>query len=261
MSIVMPFNPNSAEFIDEIARRWGRVVVPFFTNHPKRKAAARGFGSGFIASYRGVPFLVTAKHVIEQALEEDCCVINVDGRGIILENLPFHIDRGNDLAFTPMDRIFNEAGLATVQTIDLERGDDGSEAWGYHLLLGYPGTKNKLEREWGKVNRQLLSLTLEPAHTEKEVNSDIEDPILFDFHPKQQVDSFFNRVQQPPDLHGMSGGPTFELRMIIPFKGQLNFHMRLSGVLVEQHPRQGVIVAATAKSLVRAIENIATMTA
>jgi hypothetical protein len=99
----------------------------------------------------------------------------------------------------------------------------------------FPEWRNtSLNREaWGKIDRQLLSLTAELAPTGTLVPTEIRNPVLFAYEPKVQVDSLLNRIGPPPALQGMSGGPTLELRATRLSEEEFRFHPRLSGVAAE----------------------------
>jgi len=245
--MIFLLNDANVEYIDQIVRRWGRVVVPFF-RPGKSKTAAHVFGSGFLAYALGRHWLVTALHVIEDVLSLDACVINVAGHGIVLERVPFFPDRENDLAFAPIDRLLSTHDIKAIPVIDLEREESEASPLGYH-----PATKNELDPRWGKIDRQLLSLTAELAPTGTLVPTEIRNPVLFAYEPKVQVDSLLNRIGPPPALQGMSGGPTLELRATRLSEEEFRFHPRLSGVLVEWRRKERIIVATSATRLREAL--------
>ena len=80
---------EKAKIFDEIVDRWRKIVVPFFTREPNNKTAVSGFGSGFIAIYKGEHFLVTAKHVLDDALRYGTCAININNHVLLLQNMYF----------------------------------------------------------------------------------------------------------------------------------------------------------------------------
>jgi len=89
------------------------------------------------------------------------------------------------------------------------------------------------------------------------LKTDIQDRAVFTYNPKRMVDSYFNRISNPPNLHGMSGGPALEVRAMLMSEDEIKLHVRLAGVLVEWHQKQKVVVAAETHSLLRLLEAVA----
>ncbi|WP_206197470.1 hypothetical protein, partial [Pseudomonas viridiflava] len=75
---------EKAQIFDEVVERWRKIVVPFFTRERKSQTGVNVFGSGFMAVYKGVYFLVTAKHVVDDAIRYGTCAINVSDRVLLL---------------------------------------------------------------------------------------------------------------------------------------------------------------------------------
>jgi hypothetical protein len=256
MAILQYLDENSAQFIDDVVQRWGRIVVPFFRNYSKSKTAAHGFGSGFLARFNGKHWLVTALHVLEEALRADACVFNLLGRGIVLEHMAFFPDKPNDLVFAPLEGILMQQGFPAVPAIDLDADNEGTDEFDYHLLMGYPASQNRLDTKFDELDRRLLSITAEKAVDALTVGSGITDAVLFTYDPKHLVDTTFDRAQ-PPGLHGMSGGPALELRMTRFPGNEYRFYVRLAGVLAEWKKSQRIVVAASASALREAIRRVA----
>ena len=250
----MASNLTTVEIFDALAERWQNIVVPFLTNGKKSRTGARGFGSGFMATYRGVHFLVTAKHVLDETIRHGTCAININDHVLLLENMDFFTDPDNDLAFTPIQDALLRNKVERVLAIDLTPGFEVRESLGYHLLMGYPASKNKLDSRWGKVDRTLLSITAQKSEAEHPWVKKISDPVVFNYDPKKQIDSTFQPTGQPPQPYGMSGGPALEVRFSGTYEEGYSFFVTLSGVLVEWHENKRAIVAASSDSLLRAFE-------
>ncbi|MEZ7493373.1 trypsin-like peptidase domain-containing protein [Pseudoalteromonas distincta] len=255
MDILLPFEEDSVDFIDELVKSWGGLVVPFFSSNPKSKTKVNGFGSGFLVRFSGSHYLVTALHVINDALSHDTVVLNIKGKGIVLENLKFFIDSDNDIAAAPIDEFLMRNGINSVQAVELDNEKTSFKPSGFHLLMGYPGSKNKLDTKWDKVDRKLYSFTAKICSAAPNVNTEISDHVLFDFDPKDQVDSNFKSVGKPPHLYGMSGGPAFEIHQKRVSEGELKFYVRLTGVLVEWHQNKKVVIAAKKEALTNLLQS------
>jgi hypothetical protein len=255
MDILLPFEEDSVEFIDELVKRWGQLVIPFFSSNPKSKTGAIGFGSGFLVRFSGKHYLVSALHVINDALAHGTVVLNIKGKGIVLENLEFFIDSDNDIAAAPIDEFLIRNGINSVPAVELDNEKSSFEPLGFHLLMGYPGTKNKLDTKWNKVDRKLYSITAEICSAEPEVNTEISDHVLFNFDPKNQVDSNLKPAGKPPQLYGMSGGPAFEIHAKRVSEDELKFYVRLVGVLVEWHQNKKVVIAAKKEALTSLLQS------
>lgn len=245
---------EKAKIFDDIVSRWRKIVVPFFTQKPNNKTAVFGFGSGFIAVYKGEHFLVTAKHVLDDALKHGTCAININDHVLLLQNMYFFTDPHNDIAFTPIEATLFTNKIETVPAIDLTKEGEISKSLGYHLLMGYPASKNILEPRWNKVNRMLYSFTAEVNAAKRSLIKNISDPVVFDFDPHKQLDSSLKPTGQPPHLKGMSGGPALEIRVSGTQEEGYRFCVTLSGVLVEWHEKKRVVVAASTASLMKSLE-------
>lgn len=249
-------NENSVEFIDEMVKRWGRVVVPFFSSGENSRAGANGFGTGFLVRFNSKHYLVTAMHVVEDALGCSACAINICGVGVGLKDIFFYRDKENDLAVADLDEFLVNNGFDSIPSIDLDNEHTSFKPLGFYLLMGYPGTKNKLEPRWGKINRNLYSITTEKLGSNIGINTDIGVPILFEYDPKNQIDSNLKSAGRPPELYGMSGGPALELHAKYISEDELRFYVRLTGILVEWHKRKKIIVAVCKNKLIDLIERL-----
>ncbi|WP_122412946.1 hypothetical protein [Pseudomonas viridiflava] len=245
---------EKAQIFDEVVERWRKIVVPFFTRERKSQTGVNVFGSGFMAVYKGVYFLVTAKHVVDDAIRYGTCAINVNDRVLLLKNISFFTDSDNDLAFAIIGDALSKNKVETILAINLTKEGKVSESFGYHLLLGYPASKNRLDPRWKRVNRMLYSFTAEANVAKKTLIKTVADPIVFDYDSKKQIDSFLKPAGQAPDLYGMSGGPALEVSFSGNDEDGYSFYVTLSGVLVEWHQNKRAIVAASNSSLINALE-------
>lgn len=181
----------------------------FFSSNPKSKTGANGFGSGFLVRFLGSHYLVSALHVVENALEHGTVVVNINGKGIVLENIGFFKDSDNDIAAAPIDEFLIRNGINSVPAVELDNENTSFEPIGYHLLMGYPGTKNKLDTRWNKTERKLYSIIAQICSEETDVNTDISDTVLFEFDTKALVDSNLKPAGKPPQLYEAEIGVSY----------------------------------------------------
>lgn len=118
----------------------------------------------------------------------------------------------------------------------------------YFLLMGYPGTKNRVRDYRNGLNPHLFSITAEQIAPPDKLKTNAESPLYYEFHPKRLIDSFSKKFGSPPDLYGMSGGPVFELQARRPILMQSNtkieFYLCLRGVLIEWHKSHKCILSS-----------------
>lgn len=239
--------------IDDVVDRWSIIVVPFYSSSTKSNANADGFGSGFVVRYRNKLFLATASHVVDDAMKNEVNIIVINGHSILLENIIAMRDEQNDIAAFPLDNLLRKNGFRSVSGLDIDVAPKG-EPLGLNLLLGYPGTKNRLNSKFKKTNRHLQSITAKKIDHEVSLKTEISNCIQFEYNTKKLIDSKLNKIPNSPYLHGMSGGPALEMRQELTSEHELKTHIRLVGVLVEWHQQQKVIVATEASSLIKLLD-------
>lgn len=237
------FEQNPFEPIDKLVELWGDVVVPIYVDNPKSKLAVDGLGSAFLYIDRDDLYLVTALHVVQDSNRFTHQVGNFAGKAAHLGGLRFRTSPTQDVAIAHLSHEWlRNAGLERLKALQAKQSDEWQET-GVHLLWGYPGTKNRLAQRFGRVDRNMLSITAgrSPAST---VKTGIADPICISYDHKNVWNSAQEKLGQQPALQGMSGGPLIHVlkRRNSPSGNQ--FNVRCDGVLCEWHKRERIVVAS-----------------
>ncbi|BFN33603.1 S1 family peptidase [Vibrio harveyi] len=243
-------NPENLEFIDNLVGRWQKVVVAFLAYGADRKVDASGFGSGVIVNVDSIPYLITAKHVVDDALNKyKCSSIVVNGTNILLEHVAFATDEKRDLAVARLDYVLARNGIDRYTSVPLIDEQLGYNKLPYQLVMGFPANKNKLKTRYGKSTPELLSITAEKFDGTIETPSPIVDPFYIKFSDKKQIDTYNNRIGVAPKLKGMSGGPIMGLLVKPTGLNQYHFSMECVGILVEGYPKQKCLVGSHIKAI------------
>lgn len=224
-------------------RALGGGVVPIFVENPKSQLAVDGLCSAFLLMDGDALYLVTALHVLQDAKRFDHPVGNFAGKAAHLGGLKFRTSRDHDVAVAHLSREWlQSAGLERLKALPaIETSDwQGTEV---HLLWGYPGTKNRLDKRFDRVDRQMLSISTERSFTSS-VKTAITDAIHISYDHKNVINSSQEKLGLQPALQGMSGGPLIHVlkRQLSPREER--FSARCEGVLCEGHQRQRIVVAS-----------------
>ena len=228
--------------IDKAIEKWSDIVVPIFVSSEKSDQAANGLGSAFLCEEGNCKFLVTALHVVTEANKSKLQVANINGKGVDIGGLPFRVMKNHDVAVVELsDEWFQSKEIKSVKTAPLGRDLSAWTKTGLYFAIGYPGTKNRLDMRYGKIDRycQSISVTALDAYSFK---TPIQDAMCFSYDHKKVFDSTGKLLGPQPDLNGMSGGPCLELLSSMSLPKKHSFHP--VGVLTEWHKKERVIVAA-----------------
>lgn len=255
------------EYIDQLAARWHTALVPFFgqeTNGPMGSTKGVIFGTGFFVMWKSSFVLVTAAHVLETAQNYPVVEINVNGHSVLLSKRPYKFFKDSDLAVTMFD--FDElqqAGVSKIKVIPIATDRSGHEAMTRYFGMGFPATLNQLNTEYKKVDRTSLTFSLFPApkgHTSKTL---VPNPLLLEYDPLRMKPGV-NRPKDstPPDIHGVSGGPVFQLfafdKLTHSVAGEqdhgIHIGLDLVGILIEWRKDEKQLIAATTSDLIELLE-------
>lgn len=243
-----PFGP-----IDKLTELWGDVVVPIYVDNPKSELAVDGLGSAFLYTDRGALYLVTALHVVQNANLFAHQVGVFAGKAAHLGGLTFSKSPAHDVVVAHLSNEWLQgAGLERLKALPAAHSDEWQES-GVHLLWGYPETKNRLDQRFGRVNRQMLSITTEHLLTSS-VKTKIKDAICISYNHKNVVNSAQEKLGPQPALQGMSGGPLIHVLTRRVSLSEVRFNVRCDGVLCEWHKTARAVVAsplAAVKKLIR----------
>lgn len=233
-----------------VTKAWGKIVVPFYRESNLSNVDAEVLGSGFFGKRGGRTFLITALHVIEDIANEPARGLMINDKFFWLRNCYFLRDRENDLAVTDAAQIqaSNPSKDMKVSAIPLDNPRNLISADAF-VLMGYPGSQNKLLTRFKKLDRKIYSCSLNTS-TCTDVLSEckIKDKIRFGFDRKKITDGH-NQRYTAPDLAGMSGSPILEVH-----PKPTGLEISLKAVLVEEHRRTKELVGAGHASLIKLID-------
>jgi len=230
------------EAVEQVIADWSDIVVPIFVDSEKTDQAANGLGSAYFCAEEHRMFLVTALHVITDANKSKLQIANINGKGVDLGGLPFRVIKSHDVAVAELsDEWIHSKGIESIKAAPIRRDLSGWRKTGIYAAIGYPGTKNRLDMRYGKVDRYCHSISLK-ALEGCSITTQIQDALLFSYDHKNVINSAGEPLGPQPDLFGMSGGPCLELLLSNGTHPTYSFHP--VGVLTEWHRKERAIVAA-----------------
>lgn len=228
--------------VDDAVAKWADIVVPIFVDSEKSDKAANGLGSAYLCSHGEHFFLVTALHVITDANKSNLQVANINGKGVDIGGLRFHVLETHDLAVAELEpEWFHEKGVTKIKAARLRNDLSGWQRTGIFVAIGYPETKNRLDMRYEKLDRYCLSITVS-IQKHSTVSTSIQDAIHLSYDPKTVINSYGEKLGPQPDLYGMSGGPCLELLRSTDTKP--TYSLDPIGVLTEWHKKDRTIIAA-----------------
>ena len=254
-------------FIDQLAERWHTALVPFFgkeANSPKGSTKGVIFGTGFFVSWNSSFVLVTAAHVIETARNYSVVILNVNGYGVPLSNRKFRIFEDSDIAISMFDvNELQQAGVGKIKVIPIATDRSGQVAMSRYVGMGFPATQNQLNTAYKKLDRTSLIFSLFPAAKGQRSKTLVPNPLLLEYEPLRMKPGV-NRPKNstPPDIHGVSGGPVFQLfaferpdhSVVGDTDHSIQIGLELAGILVEWRTEEKHLIAAKTSDLIELLE-------
>lgn len=238
--------------LHESLRRAVLGVTPIIVNTPllvnKERPEWLGVGTGFAVTYQENVYLVTANHVLKQAFKNKAVLAKVFGKTVSLSGLYFADSEDFDLAVTLLPWKWLESyDIGNIYLPRLEPLPPVYEPTGEYHLAGFPASKNKMDLRWTK-DRSTKVFTIEAKLDSRELSlSKIPHPIHLHYDPKAYGSNL-------PDLHGMSGGPLYEV-MSRQIGNRRGLSLVPRGVLCEWHKESQVVVACSIESIIKLIED------
>lgn len=230
------------EVIEQAIAAWSDIVVPIFVESEKTDRAANGLGSAYLCAEGNRMFLVTALHVVTDANKSKLQVANINGKGVDLGGLPFHVLESHDVAVAELrEEWIQSQGITSIKAAPIGRDLSNWRRTGIYVAIGYPGTKNRLDMRYKKVDRHCYSISLTPLDRGA-INTPIQDALFFSYDHKNVINNAGVKLGQQPDLYGMSGGPCLEL--LLSSASAPSYSFCPVGVLTEWHEKERAIVAA-----------------
>jgi hypothetical protein len=253
MSPMTAYSPYLKQ-IDDLVGKHVLAISAFF--HKDRQvplgiAAAKGFGSGFLIRHPKGVVLSTAEHVARQAIAEKIVFLKIGDAMISLERQQFLFDAKVDVAMS----LFTFEQLETEQVknftaIEMPSRTDSHLQSGFCAVVGCPSTRNKLDQRFKGKRPRVLSMTLEKANITAFAGTKIPVPLLLHYEPKGMIaGANLPENGAPSDLHGMSGGPIFDVCASAPQQhgkqADINLQFRLAGMSVEWHDADRLVVGTS----------------
>lgn len=210
------FNRRKAVVEDRAAR----YVVPLYGTAERSRRYV--VGSGVLVQIDESGFLITAAHVLDEQ-QRVHTNIEVPGRNALLPvggqalktPLPSSGRREDDLidiGILPLqqnlvDELLAHFDFLTVQQLD---PSDAPGTQTLYTFVGYPGSQHEGPRG-GVLTIEPVRYTSGPLHPDKYPKGfQLETHASIDFDAKRMV-ARTERVQTPPDPHGISGGGVFRV--------------------------------------------------
>jgi hypothetical protein len=174
------------------------------------------FGSGFFYSKDGWPFFITAKHVLDEVetsihrYRGAFVLVRGQKEVISMSGMEFFSFPEWDIAISPLWKLPSDsyAHAEFLQVSDIAYQIDSSN---FFAFTGYPSARNKTYTG-REVKMQQRAITL-PVPEFLELRNVTSPFIYFELTEENLHDSDLNKVSMPfPEgLHGMSGGPVFQI--------------------------------------------------
>lgn len=261
MPTSMPFDENNwLPVVDAVIAKWKECTAPIFVENLSPAGTPTGdaqlLGTGFIATYRKMSFLVTAAHVLKGLDTKRLLATNLKDKAILLSGLPFLFCHDNDLAIAPLEQEWLVAtGLPSLNTIDLDDICENYEPIGCWITVGYPGSKNGIYPRLGKhaINSHGTSFT--EMIQKPTAKAHIGNPLGFRFDKKSAVDTD-NKRANPPSFSGTSGSPILEVLARVTPAGNISLRCMLQGVLLGWHKKEKEVIAGRVEALEALMEEL-----
>ena len=220
---IPPISPEHREFNRRAALaedRATKYVVPLYGTAERSKRYV--VGSGALVRIDDMGFLLTAAHVLDEQRRVGTN-IEVPGRNALLpiggqamkSPLPASGRRDDDqidIGILPLQPEIVEELLAHFTFLDVEQLDpsDVPGTQTLYTFVGYPSSQHEGPRG-GVLTIEPVRYTSGPLHPEMYPKGfQLETHASIDFDAKRMV-ARTERVQTPPDPHGVSGGGVFRI--------------------------------------------------
>lgn len=233
MTVLQFFNERRPlETVDNIVNRWAKIVVPIFIRDPNSGHRVMGYGSAFIVERNRVPFLVTALHVLLGIKDGEALIANIGGKAVLLNGLRFVTSAEDDLAVAFLDPGWVEKQkLERVFSLPLDTPAPSWKPFDIFVLLGYPGSRNKLNSNTNDIDRELFSYSSSQRIENPQATTHIRNPIAFYFDKKAATNTDESKINVGA-FNGNSGGPVLEVRARNDGYRTIKLSTSLAGVFV-----------------------------
>ncbi len=245
------------EVVDNVANKWGTIVVPFFVNDPNSKHCAVGLGSGFVVERHRMTFLVTARHVISDLTDGRPLIANIAGTAVPLNGVPFVAPEEDDLAVAFLDPDWaKKQNLERVFPLRLAAREPQWQSSGVYVLLGYPGARNRLNLNMNETTRKLVAHSSSQRIESPRSSTHFRNPVAFAFDKKEAV----NTDGMPINVglfKGNSGGPVLEVFVRREPDGTSTLSVSLAGVFIGWDKEHRELLCCRSEVVSRLIDELA----
>lgn len=233
MTVLQFFNEfRPLELVDNVVNRWAKIVVPIYIRDPNSNHRVLGYGSAFIVERNRAAFLVTVLHVLVGIKDGEALLANIGGKAVLLNGLSFVTSAEDDLAVAFLDPSWVEKQkLERVFSLPLDAPAPSWKRFDIFVLLGYPGSRNKLNKNTNDVDRRLFSYSSSQRIENPQASTHIRNPVAFHFDKKAVTDTDENKINVGA-FNGNSGGPVLEVRARNDGYGTIKLSTSLAGVFV-----------------------------
>lgn len=237
------------EMLDDIIGCWSKIVVPIFVQDENSNHKVSGLGSAFIVQRKRKVFLVTARHVLLDIADGDALMAVIAGKAVLLNGLYFFVSVEDDLAIAFLEPFWAEKQhIERMFSLPLDVHEPTWQLSDIFVLLGYPGSRNKLNINTNDTDRNLVSYSSTECIENPKAKTHIQNPIAFYFDKKKATDTDEKRINVGL-FNGVSGGPVLQVRGRDEGDREVKFSVSLAGVFVgwdKQHKelvcvRSGVV--------------------
>ncbi|MDX8399597.1 MAG: hypothetical protein R8K20_05050 [Gallionellaceae bacterium] len=187
--------PNPLKIIDDIVNLWSVIIVPFYINDPNSSHKAICLGSGFNVEKYGATFLVTALHVLKELNNNEALAAKIGGKGILLNGRPFIKSDEDDIAVAFIDPNWAKSqGITKTSPLSLNCLGRTGISLNIFVLLGFPGSKNKINFNTNETARQLLSYSSTQRIEQPRCKTHIRNPVAFKFDKRSAINADGKRI-------------------------------------------------------------------
>lgn len=257
MSVLRYFNElRPLEIVDDIVSRWRKIVVPIYVKDPKSEHRLISCGSGFVVEKNHMIFLVTVWHVVDAIPPGDTVVANIGGKGVLLNGLGFITSREDELAVAFLGPEWvQQQSLERISSISLEAPPSSWQTLDVFVLLGYPGSKNRLNMATEETDRRLHGYS-SPRRIERPRSSThFRDPIAFHFDKKSAINTDSQRTNVGL-FSGNSGGPVLQVRARNDGYRTFKLSVDLAGIFVGWDKQHKELLCVRPSVLQRTIDEV-----
>jgi hypothetical protein len=226
-----------------LVERCSVAITPLLVND-NRIPKWHGIGTGFVFVAGGAPYLVTAKHAMEEVFQHKQFMVKLLGKPLLLSGLYFVSDEESDISISllPFDWLTSQ-GIEKIYAPSCIRPPSTYERAGAYVVIGFPASKNSIDTRWCVEKTTTCFWLALDSNEDKTPRDGFRRPLALGYEHRIRGES------EPPSLKGMSGCPVLEVfhRRIDDSQTAISLYPR--GVLCEWHKREKVIVAERIESV------------